>query len=176
MSPLVRLGVGIGLLVVLLVAVAFALPQRITVARSTVINAPEYDVFAYVNDLHKFNEWSPWAAADPNIQYSYSGPEKGKGAHMDWTSDQFGSGSQEIVESQTNTLVQSRLESDGMGEATLSYRLSPSGAGTKVTWLFDTDMGINPLTRWAGLLYARSVGGDYERGLERLKQAVEAGR
>lgn len=176
MSPFVRLGVGIVLLAAVLVAVAFALPQHMSVARSTVINAPESDVFAYVNDLHKFKEWSPWAAGDPNMQYTFSGAEAGAGAHMDWKSEQFGSGSQEILESRRNVFVKSRLDSDGMGTALFSYRLDPSGAGTRLTWSLDADMGNNPLMRWAGLVYARAVGADFEQGLQRLQKLVEANR
>ena len=120
MRPLVRLLLGVGLLFVLLIGVAFALPQEITVARSKVINAPESDVFPYVNSPKRFNEWSPWAARDPDMKYTFSGPAEGKGAKMEWSSDEFDTGSQEIVESQPNSFVKVNLDFGDMGTSTAS--------------------------------------------------------
>ena len=62
-----------------------------------------------------------------------------------------------------------------MGNATATYRLTPAGAGTKVTWGFNTDVGANPFMRWMGLMFDRWVGADYEDGLGRLKKLVESG-
>lgn len=178
MNPLVRLVVGLALFAILLVAVAFALPQQITVARSQVINAPESDVFPYVNDFRKFNEWSPWAAKDPETKYVFSDPAFGEGATMEWSSShsEVGSGKQEILESQKNSYVKVGLDFGEMGKANASYELRPSGAGTRVVWIFNTDVGNNPFKRWMGLMFDRWVGQEYETGLERLKQTVENSR
>lgn len=178
MHPLKRLVLGVVLMVILLVAVAFALPQQITVARSKVINAPESDVFPHVNSLKRFNKWSPWAARDPETKYVFTGPEEGKGAHMEWNSNHpdVGWGIQEIVESEPNSFVKVSLNFGEMGTANASYQLKPSGAGTRVVWVFNTDVGNNPLRRWMGLMFDRWIGADYEDGLERLKKVVEASR
>ncbi len=178
MQPIKRLVLGVFLLLLLLLIVAFALPQQITVARSTVINAPESDVFAYLNNYRRFNEWSPWAARDPEAKYVFSGPEEGKGARMEWSSDnpEVGSGVQEIIESQPGALVRVSLEFGDMGKGGASFRLEPSGAGTRVVWAFNADTGNNPMQRWMGLMFDRWIGKDYEEGLERLKKLVEAAR
>ena len=174
MRAVKRLILGIVLLAVVMAAVAFALPRQVAVARSTVINAPESDVFPYLNDYRKFNEWSPWAARDPETHYVYTGPRQGKGAVMEWDSNEFGRGRQEIVASVENKSVTVSLDFGAQGEATARYTLSPAGAGTKVTWGFESDVGNNPLSRWMGLLFERWIGGDYEEGLARLKKVVEA--
>jgi len=44
-----------------------------------------------------------------------------------------------------------------------------------VKWGFATDMGMNPIARWMGLMMDRWVGADYQKGLARLKDLVEAG-
>ena len=99
MRPMMRLILGLCALVVILAAVSFALPNHVTVPRSVVINAPEPVVFPYLNNLHRFNDWSPWAARDPQLQVRFSGPEEGKGAKVEWTSGQrsVGPGSMEIT-------------------------------------------------------------------------------
>lgn len=173
MHPIRRLVLGVLLLGLLLAGVAFALPQHITVARSTTINAPESDVFPYLNSYKRFNEWSPWAARDPETKYVYSGPEQGVGARMEWSSTETGEGWQEIIESRPNSYVGVKLDFGETGEPTASFQLNPSGAGTRVVWAFNMDVGNNPLHRWMGLMFDRWIGKDYEEGLERLKQVVE---
>ncbi|MCG8561987.1 MAG: SRPBCC family protein [Hyphomicrobiales bacterium] len=177
MYQLIRLVIGVAFLAAILVAVAFVLPSNISVARATVVNAPEGDVFPFLNSPRQFNRWSPWAARDPKTAYTFSGPPQGKGARMEWKSEhpQVGSGTQEIVESRLNSYVEVALDFGDMGNATATYRLTPAGAGTKVTWGFNTDVGANPLMRWMGLMFDRWVGADYEDGLGRLKKLVESG-
>ena len=104
MRPIMRLILGLCALAVILAVVALALPGHVTVARSVVINAPEPVIFPYLNNLHRFGDWSPWAARDPQLTVAYSGPEQGKGAKVEWTSNKpsVGAGSVEIVESSPN--------------------------------------------------------------------------
>lgn len=175
MRALKRLILGIVLLASVMGAVAFALPRHVIVERSTAINAPENDVFPYVNDLRKFTEWSPWAGRDPDIRYDFSGAAQGVGAKMQWSSDEsgVGEGTQEIVESEPGKLVVVALEFADRGPASARYELRPSGAGTRVIWGLNADIGNNPLSRWKGLLFDRWIGEDYERGLARLKELVE---
>jgi hypothetical protein len=173
MRAIKRLILGVFLLALVMIAVAFALPRNVSVERSAVINAPESDVFPYVNNLRKFNEWSPWSAKDPEMQVGYAGPAQGKGARMTWDSREFGTGTQEIVASEPNRSVEVALDFGDQGNGIATWTLFPSGAGTKVSWGFRTDMGNNPVSRWMGLMFDRWIGKDYEEGLARLKQAVE---
>jgi hypothetical protein len=52
-------------------------------------------------------------------------------------------------------------------------RLEPAGAGTRVTWTNEGDMGTNPVNRYFGLFMDRLVGPDFEGGLKNLKTIVE---
>ncbi len=87
MGPMMRLILGLGVLVLIFAAVALGLPAHVTVSRSVVINAPEYAIFPYLNDLRRFSTWSPWAARDPNMKVTYSGPPEGVGSKLVWESD-----------------------------------------------------------------------------------------
>lgn len=174
MRAIKRLMLGVFLLAIVMAAVAFALPRQVYVERSTVINAPESDVFVYLNSLRKANEWSPWAARDPEMHTIFSGAQEGQGARMEWDSAEFGKGKQEILASELNKSVEVGLDFGDQGDAAASFLLSPSGAGTKVTWSFRSDVGNNPMSRWMGLMFDRWIGKDYDEGLARLKQVVEA--
>jgi hypothetical protein len=177
MRPMMRLVLGVIVLVAILVGVAFALPSQVTVARSVVINAPEAVVFPYLNNLHRFGDWSPWAERDRDLRVSYSGPEEGKGAHTDWTSEKqsIGTGSMEITGSDPNRHVDLVVKFNGM-DGTSYYEIGPSGSGSKVSWGFGYDAGTSPFGRWKGLMLDRIVGAEYHDGLTKLKEHIEAER
>lgn len=162
---------------VILAAAAYLLPREVVVERSVTIAAPPEAVFPYVNSLQRAAEWSPWLGIDPDLQPTYEGPGEGVGNRMTWSSDNpdVGSGSQIITASVLNEQVESDLDFGEMGTAKAWLTLFPEGAGTTVTWGLNSDMGINPLGRWIGLMMDRWVGADYERGLAKLKSLVEGG-
>ena len=56
--------------------------------------------------------------------------------------------------------------------ATGHFHLEPVGAGTRVTWVFDAHLGLNPFMRWSGLALDSMVGRDFEAGLDRLAALV----
>lgn len=168
--------VGVLALIVLLVAVSFLLPRETTVERAVLIEAPAEAIFPHVNSLKATENWSPWLARDPDVELSYSGPESGVGSQLDWASEnpQVGIGSQIITASNSNERVETALDFGQMGTANAWFDLEPEGAGTRVTWGFVSDNGMNPMARWMGLMLDTWVGGDYEAGLNNLKALVEA--
>jgi hypothetical protein len=177
MRPMMRLVLGLCALVLILAGVGLALPSQVTVARSVVINAPEPVVFPYLNNPHTFSGWSPWAQRDPKLQVTYSGPDQGKGARIDWTSAErsVGAGSMEIAESQPNRHIDLVVSVNGL-EGPSSYDVAPSGSGSKVVWSFSYDTGANPLRRWKGLMLDRFVGTEFQTGLAELKERIESER
>jgi len=177
MGPMMRLILGLVALALILGGVAFGLPSHVTVARSTVINAPEYAIYPYLNNLRRFSEWSPWAARDPNLRVTYSGPQEGKGAKIDWVSEQpsIGTGSMEITETESSKSMDLAVNYNGL-EGTSNFDLAPSGAGSKVIWSFGYETGTSPLKRWKALMLDGFVGAEYGSGLERLKTKVEGDR
>ena len=177
MRPMMRLGLGIVVLVGIMAGVAFGLPAHVTVTRSKSINAPESAIFPYLNNLHHFSDWSPWQLRDPQLAMTYGGPEQGKGAKVQWTSQKpsIGAGSMEIVESEPNRSIDLVVNFNGL-EGTSSYQITPDGSGSKVTWNFGFESGSSPLKRWKALMIDGFVGAEYSAGLERLKQKIEAER
>ena len=175
MRLLKKIGVAIVIAVVALVGVAYLLPRTVRVERSIVIDAPRATVFALVNGFRLFNKWSPWAPLDPEARYTYEGPDSGAGAKMAWSGDpkKVGSGSQEIVESRPPEMVRTQLDFGDQGTATALFTLAGEGSGTKVTWGFDSDLGMNPMSRYFGLMMDRILGPLYEKGLASLKTLAE---
>src|SRR5271154_67977 len=86
-------------------------PDEFIVSRSTKISAPPGKVFPHVNDLHKWQAWSPWAKLDPNAKNSFAGADSGTGAMMSWDGNKkIGAGRMTIIESAPNDLIRFKLE------------------------------------------------------------------
>lgn len=165
------------LLVLVLIGVGyFLLPDTARVERDVRIDAPPEAVFPYVNDFRRFNEWSPWADWAPDIEYSYSGPDSGVGARMDWHSDspEVGSGSNLITQSRPPERVTMRLDLGVQERATSYFDIEPAGDGSHVVWGLETEFGNNIIDRYFGVMMGYWVGGDFDRGLQDLKTLVEA--
>jgi hypothetical protein len=167
---------AVAALVGLILVVGLFLPTTAHVERSIVTGASPDTVYGIVSGFRRFNEWSPWFDLDPQAQYTYTGPESGVGATMAWASDpsKAGSGTQEIVAVEPGRSVTTRLDFGPQGQATAQMTIEPDGAGSRVTWAFDTSFEGDFLGRYFGLFFDRWIGADYEKGLARLKAIAEA--
>ena len=145
------------------------------VERSITVNAPSHRVHGMVDDFHKWPLWSPWEDIDPDLDRSYSGPDKGVGAHYDWSGNRkAGTGSMEITGS-TPEGIDITVSFLKPFKATNQTRLSfePSGSGTEVTWVMTGEhkglMGVFGKM----MNMDKFIGGDFEKGLARLKAVAE---
>lgn len=177
MKMLKRILICLVVVVVLLAGIGFVLPRHAHVERAIEIKAPQAQIFDMVSSFKRFNEFSPWAELDPNMQLTYEGPESGVGAKMSWvsTNKNVGSGSNEIVEATAPSFVRTKLDFGDQGGGEAAFKLDPIEGGTRVTWTFDSDLGNNPIARYFGLMFDRFIGPDYEKGLAKLKDIMEMG-
>lgn len=162
-------------LVLLFVVIGFFLPQQQHVERDIVISATSSEIFPNINNPKSFNQWSPWVKIDPDTNYTYIGSESGAGAGMTWSSDNpnVGSGSWTITDSKEYEYIKVELDFGSEGTATSFFDLQQEVEGTRVTWGFDMNAGMNLMVRWFGLMMDKWVGADYEKGLADLKMLVE---
>jgi len=176
MKVLRKVIIVVVLIVVLFIIIGLLLPSKAHVERSIKIAAPAEQVFPHVLDFRKWSSWSPWAERDPEMQLTFEGPQTGVGAKMIWASEhkQVGSGSQETTEVQLNRLVRTHLDFGDQGVADAFFELEPSSDGCTITWGLDSDLGINPIGRYFGLMFDSMIGPDYEKGLAKLKSVVES--
>ncbi len=176
MRLLIRVVVFVVVLLVGLVGIGFLLAEKVHVERSAKIAASPTTLYAVLNSFEKFDQWSPWADLDPNVKVEKSGPAAGVGAHYAWHGNaDVGAGSQEIIATTPESLVQIRLIFEGFDQPSItSYTIKPDGNGGLVTWAMDSDLGSNPVNRYFGLMMDKYIGQDYEKGLLRLKTLAES--
>lgn len=164
---------GSGALLALLIIIGFALPRTHQIEVSIEIDAHPATVFALVNDLQRFSDWSPWTHTDPNARILFSGPPRGVDAMMAWDGAVIGSGSQLITESQPYEHVGMRMNPGESGEARAWFDLAPGVGTTLVRWGFEADYGLNIVGRYFASMLGGIVARDYYDGLLRLKELAE---
>ncbi len=170
-------------LIVIAILVIFVLasrqPDNFRITRTGKISAPASAIFPHVNDLHKWDAWSPWAKLDPNAKNLFEGPSEGVGSKMSWAgNNKVGVGSMTITESRLNELIQFKLEFLKPMKATniAEFTFTPEGDQTAVTWSMS---GTNDfMGKVMGLVMNcdKMVGGQFEKGLADLKAVVEASK
>jgi len=65
---LIKILVIVAIIVIVFVVIVAFQPAAYRVVRTATISAPPSAVFAQVNDLHRWNGWSPWAKLDPDMK------------------------------------------------------------------------------------------------------------
>lgn len=137
MKILKIIGLGIVALIVLLLLVAFFIPNDYTVSVSTTINKPRKVVFDYVKMVKNQEDYSIWVMQDPNVNMDYQGVDGTVGFKASWDSkdDNVGAGSQFITAiSEERIDVDLHFERPMKGEAKASTLLeSISENETKIT-------------------------------------------
>ncbi len=71
---------------ILIALIGFFMPQEVFVTRSVDINSSPQIAFNLVNNLKKWELWSPWHLTDAAMQISYQKKFFGEGASYSWQS------------------------------------------------------------------------------------------
>lgn len=170
--------IGIIVLVIIILGVGVIIfgPTEVHMERQTTIDAPVEAVFTEVNGFKTFDQFSAWAEVDTTAQIIVEGPASGVGARYSWRSDNpdLGSGSIEIIESDKNMLVKSKMEFDGFeGNQSASWILNEVDGMTEVTYTYDWEE-ISGFLKLFALATESMLDPMYNRTLEKLKNRVES--
>lgn len=161
----------------LVFAAAASRPSTVVVERSLIITASPAVVAGFIDDLHAWDQWSPWAHKDASTKVTYGGPARGVGATYEWAGpSDVGAGKLTITEDKPGELVKLTVDytSPQLPQSQVEFLLQGAGTMTNVTWqqtlhsdfsdkFFSLVMNINQL-----------VGRDLEAGLASLKLVAEA--
>ena len=168
----------LAVILVLIIILAAVGPKTYDVSRSTIIDRPKEVIFPYIRLVKNQDHWSPWKRKDPTMKQTYSGTDGEVGFISSWEGNKdVGAGSQEITSIIENERIDNHLvflkpwksESDGY------YTVEDAGPGqTKLVWGFK---GVNkfPATIFMNFFNMdKSVGKDFEEGLQTLKKILES--
>ena len=147
--------------------------------RSVTTSAGAGQVYAIFSDFDRYRDWSPWQHIDPAMKTEMTGPAGQVGTSYRWEgNNKVGAGVMTITEAVPNSHVQLRLEflRPMAATNTVVWKVVDEGAQRRVTWSME---GRNDtlFRRAFALLFNmdKMVGKDFEKGLDLLKSASEAG-
>jgi len=175
-TPLLRVAwkvlASFAVLLTLMLGVGIALPGTWNAEGETTLAAGPDAVFPWLSAPARWQRWNPW----PEVQVTSSGPDSGVGATMAWDDPYAGSGHFTIVESRSPDRLVYQVEVQGGSIRTRGVveLTELDSGGTRVHWREDGDFGWNPLMGYAALTMHRVQSVELERGLERLRSAIDS--
>lgn len=157
------------------VGLAATKPDEFRVTRSAVIEAPAAVIFEHVNDLQKWQAWSPWVEMDPEATYAFEGKVSGLGATLHWDGEKSGKGTMIVAESRSPEFVGFQLEFLEPMQASnvAEIALAPEGTGTLVTWTMYGPNNFISKMMSVVMDCEKMVGDQFEKGLSNLKTIAE---
>jgi effector-binding domain-containing protein len=159
-------------LILLFLLLGLLTPKQHLIVREIVIDAPQELVRDQVNDLKKWDTWSPWEQADASLKKTYGPATEGNGAYYTWESKHSGKGKLTITGTSADS-INTEVIFEGMGKAKSKYAFTKQELYTKVVWSFD----YNTPFPWNAVNWVmggdKSVGKEFEKGLASLKQVCE---
>jgi hypothetical protein len=175
-NMIAKILIGLAALILILVIVVASRPTDFRYERSITVTAAPAAIFPHLNNLHKWQVWSPYAKKDPDAKTVFEGPDEGNGAAMSWAGDSnVGEGKMTIVESKPGELVKYRLDfvKPFTGTNVAEFTFTPEGGGSRVVWSMSGKN--NFFSKAFGLIVDcdKMIGDDFEKGLADLKTLVE---
>ncbi|MFN8574274.1 MAG: SRPBCC family protein [Gemmatimonadaceae bacterium] len=168
--------IAVLVLVVAVLALAASKSNTLVIQRSAQIDADASAVFAWLDDFHKWSDWSPWERLDPALQRTFSGSASGKGAVYEWQGNKkVGSGRMEILESSPPRGLRIKLDffTPFEGHNVTTFALVGRDKATDVTWTMEGPSNFQSKLMRTFINMDKLVGKDFESGLANLKQLAE---
>jgi hypothetical protein len=167
----------ITLAIVAVLSIAATRPATYHVERSLSMAAPPEAVFAVLEDMHRFHEWSPWQKLDPAMKITYDGPQTGEGASYSWAGNKdVGEGRMTILTATPSSSITQKLEFVKPFESTCAVRftIAPENEGSRVTWAIEGNNNYVSKVMCLFVSMDAMMGKDFASGLANLRQVAEA--
>ncbi|MEZ5009279.1 MAG: SRPBCC family protein [Chitinophagales bacterium] len=168
---------AIGVLVLALIVGSFFMPSSLDLAVNKKLEASPQQVFAQVNNLKNWENWSFWNQMDKSMTTTYSDQTVGAGASYSWDGKKTGKGSLTILESDPNKGIKSQMFFEGEEEESFSdFTIEPTeDGGSNVIWDFKSDYRSQlPWKRYQNAIGKMMVTKAYVKGLERMDAYIKA--
>lgn len=150
-------------------------PDTFHVSRSIDIKAAPEKIFDFINDFRQWQAWTPYNK-DPAMKRTYGGTAIGKGATYAWEGNkEVGKGEIAITDTTPPGSVELELHMIEPFEARnrVVFTMVPRGGSTHVTWAMDGKNSFPGKLIGLFMNMDKMIGGDFEKGLEKLKAVVD---
>jgi len=165
---------GGSLLLGAFLAVGFVLPGTWRAEAQASLAVGVDELRPLLDSPEGWRRWTQW----PDSGLDRSGPERGAGARIAWSSRELGTGSFRI-DQVSATRVAYTVDVQGVGRETMRtvgpITLDVEPDGTPVRWRESGDLGRNPLMGYWALSMERAQSAEMEKSLSRLARIVRSG-
>ncbi len=166
-----------GLATVFIVLMLVA-PKEANVERSIEAGVSQKFAFQHLRSLEKFDVWSPWGEADPNMERGYKGTDGEVGSIAWWKGNkEVGEGEQEVKVLKEFNYIETELRFLKPFKATNKsyWKIEPKAddSGVKVTWGFHAKFAMPMNIMMMFMSMDSRIGKDFEKGLAKWKSEVE---
>ncbi len=170
------------IIILCIVAIPFVIAlftsKHFKVEREVVINKPKQEIFDYIKHLKNHDNFTVWAAMDPNMKKEYTGTDGTVGFSFIWASDhkQAGHGKQTITAikegEELDTEVHFLKPWDNIAHAYFKTELAEDSQ-TKVKWGIYNDVKYPMKVMRLFMNMDKMIGKDFDKGLAKLKEVME---
>ncbi|MEM7093904.1 MAG: SRPBCC family protein [Actinomycetota bacterium] len=151
--------------------------EKFTVERSTTITAAPDAVWSKIGDLTQWNDWSPWAELDPEMDTVYTGEPGAVGSSSAWSGNRkVGQGSMTItsIDAPNRVDIDLNFIKPFKAQNDVEMVIDARGDEAEVTWRMHGEHNfMTKLMARFGRTMDKMVGPDFEKGLGKLKTIVE---
>ncbi len=166
------------LIIAFLIYVYFS-PSEFTVTREIRIQARPEVIYPFLANSKVTNDWMPWKEIDPNVKMTFSGPDAEVGSSASWESEgQMGVGKAVVSEVVPNQKVVTQITyTKPMEFSQISeFLLIPEGDSTIMRWTVSGHKIFISRLMCMFMDLDKYLGGEFEKGLKKLKSTVEESR
>ncbi|MCB1201930.1 MAG: SRPBCC family protein [Leptospiraceae bacterium] len=178
MKALKKVFLVIAVLIAGVAILAGVAKKEYSVQRQIEINKPHTEVFSYLKFLKNQDNFSVWAARDPNMKKEFRGTDGTIGFVSAWdsTNEEVGKGEQEIKKITENERIDYELRFLKPFESTEQAYFTTeatSDNSTVVTWGFNGKMPYPMNLMLLFMDFDAMLGKDFDSGLSKLKAILE---
>jgi hypothetical protein len=159
---------AIAVMLIVLLLLGFLMPSSWSAESSLEIETDAADIFTYLNDLEKWDEWTIWS----DINSEVTDPSHGEGATRQWDDENIGSGRILIVQSDPPETLKYLITNNSGARVSGEFLLTGLPKSTRITWTEKGDLGKNPLMGYLAKRIGASQAEQMDIGLEQLKARV----
>lgn len=146
-----------------------------TIERSILIAAPADAITPYLANLHRWVEWSPWEGQDPALHRTYGGEPGSVGSTYAWKGNRkAGAGDMTVTRiTPAEVDLDLRFTAPFRSTSACTFRLTDDAGRTRVLWSMTSPQNLASRVMGVFINMDKLIGGDFDKGLAKLKAAVE---
>lgn len=175
MKFLLRFLVFMLILAGIAIVVGFLLPAHAVVKREILIKSEAIFLYTQISDLGNWKNWSPWQNKAEAIAIKSADSTQINSLEIKWKSatDHKAIGSFKVIGKFPYDSIHILMDFGADGESISRFLISKRSNYASLTWILESHLKNNPITKWFGLFSDRFIGPEMEKGLMNLKKFVE---